>query len=193
MNFFDSNGSMLIKTILSGIVLFVLAGILIITTMPVLGAGALIAGIIIVVVPLFFKRRSASGQEDYEKWKAFRRFLLDFSQLDKHEIPSLVIWEHYLVYAVTLGVAKEVIKQLELVFPNMQDGDYVFGHGWYYYGAHPNFVAFHHSLDGISNSFEHAVKTVQAAASQASSGSCGGGGFSCGGGGGGGGGSFGGR
>ncbi len=34
LNFFDSNGSMLIKTILSGIVLFVLAGILIITTMP---------------------------------------------------------------------------------------------------------------------------------------------------------------
>ena len=31
----------------------------------------------------------------------FRRFLLDFSQMERHEIPSLVIWEHYLVYAVT--------------------------------------------------------------------------------------------
>lgn len=193
LNFFDSNGGIIIKTVLSGIAVFVLAVFLIMTGRPVLGAGAVIAGIILVIVPLFFKRRSASGQEDYEKWKAFRRFLLDFSRMDKYDIPSLVIWEHYLVYAVTLGVAKEVIKQLELVFPDMRDGDYVFGYGWYYYGAYPNFAAFNHSIDGISNSFEHAVQTVLEAASQASSGSGGGGGFSGGGGGGGGGGSFGGR
>lgn len=32
--------------------------------------------------------------------------------MEKHEIPSLIIWEHYLVYAVTLGVADKVIKQI---------------------------------------------------------------------------------
>lgn len=193
LNFFDSNSGMQVKTVLLGVLLLFGGGIMMATWMPILGVGILIAGMIILFIPLTFKRRSVSGEEDFVRWKAFRRFLQDFSEMDKHEIPSLVIWEHYLVYAVTLGVAKEVIKQLELVFPNMQDGDYVFGHGWYYYGAHSNFGAFHNSLNGINNSFEHAVKTVVAANSKSSSGSGGGGGFTGGGGGGGGGGGFGGR
>ena len=49
-------------------------------------------------------------------WNAFKNFLKDFSRLDKAEIPSIILWEHYLVYAVSLGVAKEVIKQLPIVF-----------------------------------------------------------------------------
>ncbi|HBK86140.1 MAG TPA: hypothetical protein DDZ53_08950, partial [Firmicutes bacterium] len=53
--------------------------------------------------------------------------------MERYTIPSLIIWEHYLVYAVTLGVAKEVMKQLELVYPNLTEGDYRFGHGWYYW------------------------------------------------------------
>lgn len=192
LNFFDSNGSMITKTILTGITLFILAGVSL-GKFPILAAGLLVAGILIVIIPLFFKRRSVSGEEDYVRWQAFRRFLLDFSQMEQHEIPSLVIWEHYLVFAVTLGVAKEVIKQLELVFPNMQEGDHRFGHGWYYYGTHAHFASLHHSFDAISDSFNNSVKTAQAAVSKTSSGSGGGGGFSGGGGGGGGGGGFGGR
>lgn len=37
-----------------------------------------------------------------------------FSRLDKAELPALALWDHYLVYAVSLGVAKEVIQQLPL-------------------------------------------------------------------------------
>ena len=114
--------------------------------------------------------------------------------MQRHEIPSLIFWEHYLVYAVTLGVAKEVIKQLVIVFPNMQEDDYRFGHGWIYYGAYGSGMnALNNSFDGIGNSFERAVSTAQKAASKSSSGSGGGGGFSGGGGGVGGGGSYGGR
>ena len=133
------------------------------------------------------------GEEDYARWKAFKKFLEDFSQMQTHEIPSLIIWEHYLVYAVTLGVAKEVIKQLEIVFPNMTDGDYRFGQGWMHYSAYSNFTTFNKSFDMIGSSIDKAVSSAQKAVSQSSSGSGGGGGFSGGGGGGGGGGSYGGR
>ncbi len=153
----------------------------------------MVAGALIGVVPRSFKKRSPSGQEDYVRWQAFKRFLLHFSQMQRHEIPSLVIWEHYLVYAVTLGVAREVMKQLELVFPNMQDGEHRFGHGWYAYGAYTGFDAFHHSFNEIGNSVERSIKTAEKAVSKSSSGSGGGGGFSSGGGGGGGGSSYGGR
>ena len=192
LNFFESSGSMVVKTVLAGIVLFLLAAF-VMTKVPILAVGFIVAGVIVVIIPLFFKRRSVSGQEDYVRWQAFRKFLLDFSQMETHEIPSLAIWEHYLVYAVTLGVAKEVIKQLELVFPNLQDGDYHFGYGWYYFGTGMHLGSFNNSLDSISGSLDKAVNTAQTAVTNASSGSGGGGGFSGGGGGGGGGGSYGGR
>jgi len=192
-NFFDSNGSMSLLTVLGGVALFAL-GFVVAARMGTIGWALIIAGIIIFFVPRFFKRRSVTGQEDYVRWEAFKRFLEHFSEMQRHEIPSLIIWEHYLVYAVTLGVAKEVIKQLEVVFPNMQDGDYRFGYGWMMYGTYHNGMnALTNSFDGIGDSFQRSLASAQKAVSKSSSGSGGGGGFSGGGGGGGGGGSYGGR
>jgi len=192
-NFFDSNGSMTLFTVLGGVALFVL-GFVLAARIGTIGWAMIIAGIIIFFIPRLFKRRSVTGQEDYVRWAAFKRFLEHFSEMQRHEIPSLIIWEHYLVYAVTLGVAKEVIKQLEVVFPNMQDGDYRFGYGWMMYGTyHTGMNTLTNSFDGIGNSFERSLASAQKAVSKSSSGSGGGGGFSGGGGGGGGGGSYGGR
>lgn len=192
-NFFDSRGNITLFTVLCGVALFVL-GFVLAARIGIIGWAMMIAGIIIFAVPLFFKRRSVTGQEDYVRWAAFKRFLEHFSEMQRHEIPSLIIWEHYLVFAVTLGIAKEVIKQLEVVFPNMQEGDYRFGQGWMMYGTyHTGMNALTNSFDGIGESFERALQSAEKAVSKSSSGSGGGGGFSGGGGGGGGGGSYGGR
>ncbi|MDD2554350.1 MAG: DUF2207 domain-containing protein [Desulfotomaculaceae bacterium] len=192
-NFFDSSGKMSLLTVLGGVALFV-AGFVLAARIGTIGWAMIIAGIIIFLVPRFFKRRSVTGQEDYVRWSAFKKFLEHFSEMQRHEIPSLIIWEHYLVYAVTLGVAKEVIRQLEVVFPNMQDGDYRFGYGWMMYGNyHSGMNVLTNSFDSIGNSFERSLASAKKAVSKSSSGSGGGGGFSGGGGGGGGGGSYGGR
>ncbi|HNX29861.1 MAG TPA: DUF2207 domain-containing protein, partial [Syntrophomonadaceae bacterium] len=190
--FFDSNGSMSLLTILGGAALFVM-GCMLVAKAGIIGYAMVISGLIILIIPRLFKRRSMTGQEDYVRWEAFKRFLEHFSEMQRHEIPSLIIWEHYLVFAVTLGVAKEVIKQLELVFPNMQDGDYRFGYGWMHYGTYSGMNALNNSFEGIGSSFERSLESAQKAVSKSSSGSGGGGGFSGGGGGGGGGGSYGGR
>jgi uncharacterized membrane protein len=192
-NFFDSSGKMSLLTVLGGVALFV-GGFVLAARIGIIGWAMIIAGVIIFIVPRFFKRRSVTGQEDYVRWAAFKKFLEHFSEMQRHEIPSLIIWEHYLVYAVTLGVAKEVIRQLEVVFPNMQDGDYRFGYGWMMYGSyHSGMNNLTNSFDSIGNSFERSLASAQKAVSKSSSGSGGGGGFSGGGGGGGGGGSYGGR
>jgi uncharacterized membrane protein len=47
--------------------------------------------------------------------------------MERSTIPSLAVWEHYLVYAVTLGVAREVLRQLQVVYPNLRDGSHRFG------------------------------------------------------------------
>ncbi|HEY4533615.1 MAG TPA: DUF2207 domain-containing protein [Fusobacterium sp.] len=48
--------------------------------------------------------------ESIEKWKAFKKFLEDYSLLQEAKITSIYLWEHYFVYALVLGVADKVAK-----------------------------------------------------------------------------------
>ncbi|MGQ0569505.1 MAG: DUF2207 family protein [Armatimonadota bacterium] len=44
--------------------------------------------------------------------QAPRRFLTDFSHLKDAPPPAIAIWEHYIPYGVTLGVAQEVLRRI---------------------------------------------------------------------------------
>lgn len=136
------------------------------------------------------------GADQRAKWRAFKNFLLHFSNLDKSEIPSLKIWNHYLVYATALGIAKEVIEQLPKVFPQEElEAMQMSTAGGYYpifYGH-----SFNRMDNVLSRSMETSMSAVRAeqianSARSSSSGSGGGfsGGSSGGSGGGGGGGAF---
>lgn len=140
------------------------------------------SGLVLLIAGIAMHRRSQSGTNDYARWRAFKRFLEDFSEIPRHQIPALVIWEHYLVYAVTLGVASEVIKQLELVYPGLEDGGYMFGYGWYYYSGMAHIHARQNSINRMTDSLQNSMKSSISTAQSSGSGS--GGGFSGGGGGG---------
>lgn len=128
-------------------------------------------------------RRSGSGEDEFSKWIAFRRFLTHFSRLDLAEVPALVLWEHYLVYATVLGVAKQVLKQMKTVLPrlpreqvldwqrNMLSGSLVTGGDLT-------------GLDRLSTALDSSVGGFQLATSPRADGLGRGGGFSSGGGGG---------
>ncbi|NQS76798.1 MAG: DUF2207 domain-containing protein [Peptococcaceae bacterium] len=142
---------------------------------------------ILFIYSLTIRRRSEHGALQFKKWKAFRRFLTHFSRIDKAELPAVILWEHYLVYAITLGVAKEAIDQLRLVFTEDDFKDPALTYMYYgHYGPR------HRYFDTIDNVTGTMVKTTESiynkAVSKSSSGSGSGGGFSSGGGGGGGGG-----
>ena len=87
----------------------------------VMGMLTMIVGIFeIVIVGLNLydlNVRTEKGAEHKVMWKGFKNFLLDFSKLEEHDYKSIAIWEHYLVYATALGVSKQVIKELKIVFP----------------------------------------------------------------------------
>jgi uncharacterized membrane protein len=123
------------------------------------------------------------GVDEINQWQGLKRFMNDFSQMDKKDLPSIVIWEKYLVYATAFGMADKVIKQLKIVYPELKDDEY-----FNTYGCSTMYLATH---TDFSNSFSNAVSSGISSAT--SSGSGGGGGFSGGGGGGGGGGGCGGR
>lgn len=186
--FFDKTGNTgRVIGFLSGVA-FLGAGIAIIIAMfAPLALLSVLQGLIMVIFSARIRRRTAYGNEQHAMWQAFRNFLKDFSRLDKAEIPSIVLWEHYLVYAISLGVAKEVIRQLPLVFT---DSDLDNRNLTYMYGASYGYFA------GFSTAFDNTIRTVESAVSSAvsiansadSSSSGGGGGFSGGSSGGGGGG-----
>jgi len=62
-------------------------------------------------------RLTKKGVDEKAKWTAFSKFLDDFSKMEDYPVQSLILWEHYLVYAVALGKAKTVIKQLKIMYP----------------------------------------------------------------------------
>jgi len=57
-------------------------------------------------------RRTPSGQLEYKKWQAFRRYLKHFKQVEQSFTHVHEFWENFLPYAVSLGVAKNVMKHI---------------------------------------------------------------------------------
>ena len=180
--FFDKEAAKKLRwLLLPGIGGLVLAVASFVSGMIISGAALVIVGFVLIITGVGFNRRSPQGSTQYAQWKGFRKFLQDFSQLEHYTVPSLIVWEHYLVYAVTLGVAEKVMQQLEIVFPNFEDDGYVFGYQWYMY----HHVGSIHHLSTMPTTMERGFQqSVSTATGQTSSGSGAGGGFSGGGGGG---------
>lgn len=146
---------------------------------------------ILVAVQFMLRQRTQYGSNQFARWKGFRNFLIDFSNLKEAETPSLVLWEHYLVYAISFDIAKKVLEQLKIIIPNEQFGDPmnkdILTYLYIYHGLNDRkeiFDTFH----DISNAFTQITDSAISMASSTDSSSSGsGGGFSGGGFGGGGG------
>jgi uncharacterized membrane protein len=193
-SFFDHRTETIRMYEISAGVLILLGGMaLFVQGMLVGGIAATIGGVVLVLGGAGLRRRSQEGSTHLAMWRGFRRFLLHFSSLDRAEVPSLIIWEHYLVFAVVLGVAKEVLEQLRIVFPQISEarpGYYPWA--WMHFAGARGAASPVAMVSGLTDALHSSVAT--AVNYRPSSGGGRGGGFSGGGfGGGGGGGGGGGR
>ena len=155
------------------------------------GAFLVIPFIPLVLLFAFLSQKSLSrwsreGALEFKRWQAFRRFISDFSLMK--EAPSLLlhIWDRYLVYAVVLGVAEELLKNLKLYA--QERGETLVVPTWYHPVGGTFTLA---SLDGLSqlDNFSNRMENLAHLRQAVSTSTSVGGGFSHGGGGGGGGGS----
>ena len=112
------------------------------------------------------------GINEKEMWRGLKKYMEDFSMLDKREVPEIAIWEHFLVFATAFGIADKVLKQLKVVYPNIENDLNVNTYTCMYFMMNTNF----------SSSFSNTISTSMSSAYTSASG--GGGGFSGGGGGG---------
>ncbi|MBE3092615.1 MAG: DUF2207 domain-containing protein [Chloroflexi bacterium] len=135
----------------------------------------------VITYSALIRKKTQTGVNEYTKWRAFKQFLLHFSNMKDYEIPSIVVWEHYLVYAISLGVADKVISKLKLVLSNQ---DISLTNSTYLYTMTDSSGRLNSSM---FKSFDTVFSSAFASTSTGSS-TGSGGGFSSGGGGGGGGG-----
>lgn len=130
-----------------------------------------------------------AGSDEKAEWKGLAKFMEEFSLLDEKELPDLILWEKYLVYATAFGIADKVIKQIKAKYPEVAIKEQ-----WENDAMIEKYPIMHFSLtptrilspiDRMSTSVSRAysISVIQISAHSTSSGSGGGGGFSGGGGG----------
>lgn len=151
-------------------------------------ALVIIASIFLFATCISLEHRTSYGSNQYSRWKAFKNFLEDFSNLKDAQPLSLILWEHYLVYAISLNIAKKVMNQLKILIPEED---------LYYNTYQNNMLTFlyisqlnDHNMNifdefnNITSSFTELTDSAMAVANSSDSSSSGsGGGFSGGGGG----------
>lgn len=123
-------------------------------------------------------RRTPESALDEKRWMAFKKFIKDFSEMESAPVELLYIWDRYLVYAVVLDIAEELLKGVDKLGAAVHKQPV--SAGWYHGTLTPR------SFSSISRGFS---SSVARSSSGSGRGGGGGGGFSGGGGGGGGGGS----
>lgn len=141
------------------------------------------AGIAAAAASPLMRRRTIDGRVLEHRWRRFGAYLTDYSLIPERGPEYLALWGHWLVYAVPLGVAETVVKNLETKLSETELEQV--GGGWYpmmYYHGY-----LYGGFSGGLESVTAAIPTSAIASSPASSAGGGGGGFSGGGGGGGGG------
>lgn len=81
-----------------------------------------VLGFLLLPYTLSRKRFSLEKEKAYARWQAFKKFLVDYSNLEEAKLASIQLWEHYFVYAVALGVAEKVAKGYKKVMSEKSVG-----------------------------------------------------------------------
>ena len=154
----------------------------------ILGYISAVVGIIGIIYVCSLKYMTPKGVLHYKKWMALKKFMLDFGNMDEKELPEIIVWEKYLVYATVLGCADKLRKDMKTRFDQMNITESTYPD--FYYLGYYDHMFLHHSLTRSISSGIHQTYTNSISSNVANSISSSGSGF--GGGAVGGGGSFGG-
>ncbi len=67
---------------------------------------------------MVFGRWTPEGSLYYKRWHNFKKYLTNLPAFKARPPESIEIWDSYLVYATSLGVAKEALQNISLIFPS---------------------------------------------------------------------------
>ncbi len=125
-------------------------------------------------------KRTPESALEVKKWEAFEKYITDFSEMKKAPVILIHIWDRYLIYAVVLGVAKNLLKNIEKLC--LRENIKIPALAWYSASKKsPSKIMTPSDISNFIGNFSDIVNALSASSAV-------GGGFSGGGGGGGGGG-----
>lgn len=138
----------------------------------------LFVSIFFLIYTIVIYKKTKKGVEHYDKWKAFKNFLNDFGTFDLKELPEIVLWERYLVYATIFGLASRVQKSMNVKIKELDISDSSYGYypSFYYFDLGPTI---HSSVNSaVSSAYSRQAANYANSHSSSSGGSGFGGGFS---------------
>ncbi len=62
-----------------------------------------------------FLRFKEHYYKEYQRWQAYRKFLKNSFSIKAHGHKGVILWDKILVYATSLGVAKQVLKEMKKI------------------------------------------------------------------------------
>ena len=141
----------------------------------------IIISVLVIFLAFTMSRRTYKSALEIKKWKAFKKFISDFSAMKDAPAILLKLWDEYLVYAIALGVAQKLLENIKDL--SIETGRSMVAVTWYHgLSPIPGKTISPDSITEFVNGMSHTVNALSSSTSV-------GGGFSGGGGGGGGGGS----
>ena len=82
------------------------------------GAALALNALVVLLLPApMWRRRRPAMQAAAEQWEGFRRYLDDFPRLADKPADTLPLWERYLVYGITFGIAERVLEAAQRAVP----------------------------------------------------------------------------
>lgn len=178
--FYETNGIPIVVGILALLVSILIFLVVVYYHIDLISSYFLLpVGILFLFYTLLIKKRTRKGNEDYLRWKSFKNFLNDFGNFKVKELPEIILWEKYLVYATVFGLADSVEKSMNVKINELKEftGTTIYSNWNPLYDWHLYNIINH----SVHTAFSSSIVASQANAnSRNSSGSGFGGGFSSG-------------
>lgn len=119
----------------------------------VIGGISWLMIIIVWMFVLFKPIRTAEQDRRIKEWNGFKNMLNDIGNFNMREIGSLALWEEFLVYAISLGVADKVVEAMKMEFKPVELEQMNVGGGFY---SNPYILT-----RGMNQSINHSVEVSQ--------------------------------
>lgn len=132
--------------IFTGIAYFIGGGMLVVYFRSELFILMILLGFILLPYTFSRKRASLEKEKAISRWEAFKKFLVDYSNLEEAKLASIELWEHYFVYAVALGVAEKVAKGYSKIMSKKGEESTIIGGRGYRNNSFMNMYLYSHAF-----------------------------------------------
>ena len=138
--------------IFTGIAYFIGGGMLVVYFQSELFILMILLGFILLPYTFSRKRASLEKEKAISRWEAFKKFLVDYSNLEEAKLASIELWEHYFVYAVALGVAEKVAKGYSKIMSKKGEESTIIGGRGYRNNSLMNMYLYSHAFRSMERS-----------------------------------------